>query len=143
MPGAILRGAPEGEPQEDGMTSVFKSMTTAAALTVLLGFGVPAFAQAEEPDGYGDAYQSGAYGRVRSADEGATILRADAEASESDRATVNSPMFPGDVLRTGDDQRVEIQLAGGSMVRIDGNSELLFQSLPNPGAKFQDNTVLA
>lgn len=125
------------------MRTQFRSMTTAATLTLLLGFSAPAFAQATEPDGYGDGYQSGAYGRIRSADSGATILRADGEGSESDRATVNSPLFPGDVLRTGDDQRVEIQLAGGSMIRIDGDSELLFQSLPNPSAKFQDNTVLA
>jgi hypothetical protein len=122
---------------------MFKSMTIAAALTALLGFGVPAFAQANDAEGYGDGYQSGAYGRVRAADDGATILRADSEAGQSDRATVNSPLFPGDVLRTDDEQRVEVQLAGGSIVRVDSGSELLFQSLPNPEAKFQDNTVLA
>jgi hypothetical protein len=125
------------------MRRLFKSMTIAAPLTALLGFGLPAFAQANDPEGYGDGYQSGAYGRVRAADDGATILRADTEGSESDRATVNAPLFPGDVLRTDDEQRVEVQLAGGSIVRIDNGSELLFQSLPNPGAKFQDNTVLA
>ena len=32
-----------------------------------------------DDDGYGDGYQSGAYGRVRSADAGGTIVRADAE----------------------------------------------------------------
>ena len=111
-------------------------------LALLFGAGSLAFAQANDPDGYGDGYQSGAYGRVRSADQGGTILRADGEGSESDRATVNAPLFPGDLLRTDAGQRVEVQLAGGSMVRIDSESELVFQSLPNPSAKFQDNTIL-
>jgi len=125
------------------MKGLYRSMTIAAALATVLGLGAPAFAQATDPDGYGDGYQSGAYGRIRSADGGATIIRADGENDESDRASVNSPLFPGDVLRTDDDQRVEVQLAGGSMVRIDAGAELLFQSLPNPSASFQDNTVLA
>jgi hypothetical protein len=112
-------------------------------MAVALGFGGQALAQADDPSGYGDGYTSGAYGRVRSADGGATIIRADGEHGGSDAATVNAPLFPGDTLRTDGTQRVEIQLAGGSLVRIDANSEVVFQSLPNPSAKFQDNTVLA
>lgn len=123
------------------MRRLLGTMALTAALIALAG--PPAFAQANDAEGYGDGYQSGAYGRVRSADQGATIIRSDAEGSESDRASVNSPLFPGDTLNTDDQQRVEIQLAGGSMVRIDTGTELRFQSLPNPQAKFQDNTVLA
>lgn len=125
------------------MKNVIRTMTSAAAMTVVLGLCGPVCAQATDADGYGDGYQSGAYGRVRSADAGATIVRADADSAEPVSATVNAPLFPGDMLRTDRDQRVEVQLAGGSTVRIDHNGEVVFQSLPNPSAKFQDNTVVA
>ena len=125
------------------MNTAKYTMTTAAAMVLALGLWSPVRAQATEEDGYGDGYQSGAYGRVRSADAGATIVRADSERDEPDAASVNAPLFPGDVLRTDDDQRVEVQLARGSTIRIDNSGEVLFQSLPNPAAEFQDNTVLA
>jgi len=125
------------------MKSLIRTMTSAAALTLALGFGTPVLAQADDPNGYGDGYQSGAYGRIRSADGGATILRADAERDEPDAAGVNAPLFPGDTLRTNGSQRVEIQLAGGTIVRVDRSGEVVFQSLPNPSSKYRDNTVLA
>jgi hypothetical protein len=118
------------------------TLAAAAMLAMLTALRGPAFAQATDPEGYGDGYGSGDYGRIRSADSGATILRANTESGESDRASVNAPLFPGDLLRTADGQRVEVQLAGGSMVRIDTGADVLFQSMPNPSAKFQDNTVI-
>ena len=125
------------------MKTLTRTMTSFAAMTLALGLSTPVLAQADDPNGYGDGYQSGAYGRVRSADGGATILRADAESGESDSAGVNAPLFPGDTVRTNGSQRVEIQLAGGTIVRIDRASGVIFQSLPNPSAKYRDNTVLA
>lgn len=125
------------------MKNLTRTMTSAAALTLALGLSTPVLAQADDPSGYGDGYQSGAYGRVRSADGGATIIRADAERAEPDAASVNAPLFPGDTVRTNGSQRVEIQLAGGTIVRIDRAGEVVFQSLPNPSAKYRDNTVLA
>jgi hypothetical protein len=125
------------------MRNTTRTITTAAAMAVVLGLYAPAHAQAENPDGYGDGYTSGAYGRIRSADGGATIIRADGERGESDTASVNAPLFPGDTLRTDGSQRVEVQLAGGTTVRIDTNTQVVFQSMPNPSAKFKDNTVLA
>jgi hypothetical protein len=118
-------------------------MTTAAATIGVLCCCAPAFAQVDDPSGYGDGYASGAYGRVRSAEGGATIIRGDGERGEQDGATVNAPLFPGDTVRTDGVQRVEVQLAGGTTVRIDRTSEVVFQSLPNPSAKYRDNTVLA
>jgi hypothetical protein len=115
----------------------------AVGLSVILGLSLPAAAQTESPEGYGDGYTSGAYGRVRAADGGATIVRADSERGEPDAASVNAPLFPGDALRTNGSQRVEVQLAGGTLVRVDRTSDLTFQSLPNPSAKYHDNTVLA
>ena len=125
------------------MRNTKRTMTIAAAMTLAFGLFAPAFAQAEDPEAYGDGYQSGAYGRIRSADNGGTIIRADGEGGEPDAATVNAPLFPGDTLRTDGSQRVEVQLAGGSIVRIDTNGEVVFQALPDPSAKFKDNTVLA
>jgi hypothetical protein len=124
------------------MNPVNRKLITAGAMVLTLGLGPAAFAQANDPEAYGDGYQSGAYGRVRSADRGGTIVRADGEQGEPDRATVNAPLFPGDTLRTDQDQRVEVQLAGGTTVRIDRGADIVFQSLPNADAKYQDNSVL-
>ena len=115
----------------------------AAMMSLAVGLAAPAFGQATDADGYADGYQSGAYGRVRAADGGATIVRAEGDAEDSDRATVNAPLFPGDTVRTDRDQRVEAQLASGTLVRIDRDAEVVFQSLPNPGAKYRDNSVVA
>ena len=125
------------------MRSLTRTMTSAAAMTLALGLCTPVLAQADDPNGYGDGYRSGAYGRIRSADGGATVIRADSERGEPNAAGVNAPLFPGDTVRTNGSQRVEIQLAGGTIVRIDRSGEVVFQSLPNPSAKYRDNTVLA
>ena len=125
------------------MQTTLRLTTIAAATALILGLGTPARAQANDPDTYGDGYQSGAYGRIRSADGGASVIRADGERDDSDRASVNAPIFPGDMLRTDANQRVEVQLAGGTVVRIDRGGEIVFQSLPNPSATLQDNTVIA
>jgi len=124
------------------MKSLISTMTSAAAMTFALGICTPVLAQADDPNGYGDGYQSGAYGRIRAADGGATIVRADGERGASDIASVNAPLFPGDTLRTDGSQRVEVQLAGGTTVRIDASGDVAFQSLPSPSAKFKDNTVI-
>jgi len=110
----------------------------ALAATLLLGRG----AAAQEDPGYGDGYQEGNYGRIRYADGGASILRADGSREDGDRSGLNAPIFPGDTVRTGSDQRVEVQLAAGTIVRLDRGTSLVFQSMPDPYAKFQDNAVL-
>ena len=58
------------------MKSRIRIFATAAVLATSLGLAAPARAQASDPDAYGDGYQSGAYGRVLSADSGATLIRA-------------------------------------------------------------------
>ena len=102
----------------------------------------PAASQADDQTAYGDGYQAGNYGRIRFADNGATIVRAADDEEAGDAAEANAPIFPGDTLRTDRDQRVEVQLAGGTVVRMDGGGEVVFQSLPDPYASFQDNAVL-
>ena len=120
-----------------------RTILIAAAVTLAGALAPAAFAQAADEDAYGDGYQSGAYGRIRYSDGGASIIRADGERDQHDRVGVNAPIFPGDALRTEGGERVEIQLAGGSIVRVDEATEVLFQSLPDAGARYEDNVVLA
>jgi hypothetical protein len=117
-------------------------MLTALALAATLALGRGAAAQSDDAEGYGDGYQDGTYGRIRYADGGAAILRADGSIEDNDRSGLNAPIFPGDTVRTGSDQRVEVQLASGTLVRLDRGTALVFQSMPDPYAKFQDNAVL-
>jgi hypothetical protein len=125
------------------MNATTRNLTIAATLALALGASAPARAQAADPDGYGDGYQQGDFGRIRASENGASILRVDGQVDGDERAGVNAPIFPGDTVRTGGDQRVEIQLADGTIVRLDRGSELVFQSLPDPSSRFQDNSVLA
>jgi hypothetical protein len=109
----------------------------------LLGLlaAAPALAQAPGIEAYGDDYQSGDFGRILFEDNGVTILRGH-DADARDRGTVNAPIFPGDTLRTDANQRVEVELAGGTLVRLDEGGELTFLSLPSPSAQYRDNIVL-
>ena len=101
-------------------------------------------ARGDNPDSYRDGYQAGDYGRVRYLERGATILRGtwqtgvDAE----DTATANTPVFPGDTVRTDGTQRAEVQLAGGTLVRLDRGTDLTFQALPGSQTSPTDNSVL-
>src|SRR5262245_14194330 len=121
------------------MRDTKRTILTALALaaTLVLGRGAAA-----EDEGYGDGYQERNYGRIRYADGGASILRADGSKENGDRSGLNAPIFPGDTVQTGSDQRVEIQLASGTLIRLDRGSSVVFQSMPDPYAKFQDNAVL-
>ncbi len=98
---------------------------------------------ADEP-AYGDGYGAGTYGRVRYAESGATLIRAEAgqEAGERLEAGVNLAIFPGDSVITGPSGRLEVQLSQGSLIRIDRGSELTFLALPDPYAEFPDHAVL-
>jgi uncharacterized protein DUF6600/FecR-like protein len=122
------------------MRDTTRKIATGLALSLALALGRGAVAQ--DDDAYGDGYQEGDYGRIRYADGGASILRADGQTEGGARAGLNAPIFPGDTLRTDANQRVEVQLASGTLVRLDRGTSVAFQSMPDPYAKFQDNTVL-
>jgi len=93
---------------------------------------------------YGDEYQSGDFARLTWVENGVTIVRGHGDPTGGvDEGSLNTPVFAGDVLRTAPDQRIEIQLAGGSLLRLDRAGELRAQALPDPYAEFVDNTVLA
>jgi hypothetical protein len=117
-------------------------LVASALLALALG-GAPALAQDGAPE-YADDYRTGDYGRVRDAENGLTIVRAqwNHEQGVSDDGVVNSPVFPGDKIRTGSDQRAEIQLASGALVWADRGTAVTFLALPDPYAEILDNTVL-
>jgi hypothetical protein len=118
-------------------------LTAPLVFSLLLGGGV-ATAQDDALETYGDDYRSGDYGRVRDAAQGLTILRAqwNQQQDVADEGFVNSPIFPGDEITTGEEQRVEVELAGGTIVWVDGRTELKFLALPDPYANVADHTVL-
>ena len=116
-------------------------------LAVLLAGATPVLARdavGNPLDELGDDYAAGDYGRVRDAENGLTILRSDwdHEGGVTDEGDLNSPVFPGDRITTGGDQRVEVELAGGTLVWIDRATDMTFLSLPEPYAEIADNTVL-
>ncbi len=99
---------------------------------------------AQETEALGDDYVAGDFGRLLYQENGVTVRRASTESDPSlERvAGLNAPIFPGDGVITASDQRAEIQLAGGSLVRIDRATEVTFLALPDPYADVADNTVL-
>jgi len=113
-------------------------------ILVLTAAILPVSAQAEDPFALVDQYDSGNYGRVVFHDNGLRLERAfvDPGMPSGEQVGINAPVFPGDTLITGEGQRVEIQLAGGSVIRSDGETEATFLSLPDPYAEFTDHTVL-
>jgi hypothetical protein len=119
-------------------------MAAAATLALHLLGGAPFMAQAMDPDAYGDDYQLGNFGRVQYQENGVTIMRAAVNHDQQpvEQARVNAPVFPGDTVVTGYDQRAELQLARGSLVRVDRATEITFLALTDPYAEFQDNTIL-
>ena len=98
----------------------------------------------DQPENFSDEYQSGDYGRILSADQGGRVIHENPEPTEPPEESVsrNAPVFPGDRILTAAHQRVEVELAGGSLVRLDDGTELLFQALPDPYAGYRDNTIL-
>ncbi len=125
-------------------------MTTATrrliGLTALLALAYPTPGNArqgsydEEPYGEETADMEGAvYGRLRYL-EGPTALRRGAELRED--LAPNDPIVPGDVLTTGADSRGEVQLADGSLVTLDVNTEMVVLSLADSAGQIEPATVL-
>ena len=124
------------------MKQHFRLALLALACVLHAGAAIPVTAQ--ETEALGDDYVAGDFGRLLFQENGVTIRRASVETDPSlERVSgLNAPIFPGDGVITAFDQRAEIQLAGGSLVRIDRATDLTFLALPDPYAEVADNTVL-
>ncbi|HKY32215.1 MAG TPA: FecR family protein, partial [Candidatus Polarisedimenticolia bacterium] len=125
------------------------TLTVLIALTSILALGPSGRALAQEA--YDDTHletfqqsdladQAGAvYGRLRHI-EGTLQLRRDDQILSD--LVINEPIAPGDVLITGPGGRAEIQLADGSVVMLDSDSELVLQSLSDGTSRIEDTTIL-
>ena len=82
---------------------------------------------------------SGGAARIRALDGTADIERY--EDDSTDEVTVNAPLFAGDTVRTPSHGRTEIQLATGSLVRLDEDSRVSFMSVPGANG-FEDEATL-
>ncbi len=86
------------------------------------------------------AGQEGAvYGRLRYL-EGAVTLRRDSV--ERSDLVINDPVLPGDVLTTLAEGRCEIQLADGSVLKLDNGTEVVLQSLSDSANQLENTTIL-
>ncbi len=122
-----------------------RNVRTFAVAILAIGLSAATPAQ-DDPGVYEDGYGDGNFGRIRYLENGATIVRSGSEAGErfgAGEPSANSPIFPGDSIRAGRDQRVEVQLASGTILRLDRDGELAFQALPRSGAAYRDNTILS
>ena len=104
-----------------------KGWATIPAL--IMSFAIPAFGQSEQrgtPPVQGQvAEQEGSvYGRLRFIEGGITLKR-DNEISTD--LVINDPLTPGDVVTTAPEGRAELQLADGSSIKLDDDSELPLQ----------------
>src|SRR5882724_11638941 len=82
------------------------------------------------------------YARLREFEGGISLKREDENASQDVHLEVNSPLIPGDQVWTGEDGRLEIQLADGSLLRLDRNSRLSLLNLADREGSFDDTTLL-
>ena len=113
------------------MTQIRKIRQLLIATTAILLLAVSSVSvHAQQTEPSGDEYASGDYGRVRYQINGLTIRRSGL--TYEGAADINSPVFPGDSIVTGPDQRAEVELADGDVIHIDRNSEVTFLAMPSP-----------
>lgn len=84
------------------------------------------------------ADEGAVYGRLRHLEGGLTLRRGD---EIRDDVGVNEAIVPGDVVRTRPDARAEIQLADGTILRLDRGTEMVLQTLPD-GRGVENGTIL-
>ncbi|MCZ6600540.1 MAG: FecR domain-containing protein, partial [Acidobacteria bacterium] len=105
---------------------------------------IPAHAQ------YGDAAadldaialpEGSSWARVRHLEGQVTLLQDRAETNED--LGLNAPVTPGDILETGRDGRIELQLADGSVIWLDERARLSIQALADGQSQFENRTLLS
>ena len=120
------------------------NLTCRLALPVLVMTMTPPVAALAEQDDYSlqqdVAEQEGAvFGRLRFIG-GTVTLRRDNQITTD--LVVNDPLAPGDVFATERDGRAEAQLADGSSLKLDYDTELVLQSLSDSTNQIENTTIL-
>src|ERR1700686_3791808 len=107
-----------------------RSVLLATAVALVLPFVVPtlALAQADDGAGVGVARISLLAGSV-------AVQRGDADTPSA--AVINAPVLGGDYLTTGDDSRAEVQMDGGTIVRLGQNVQMRFSRLDGDARAIQ------
>ncbi|MFQ5719942.1 MAG: DUF6600 domain-containing protein, partial [Acidobacteriota bacterium] len=82
----------------------------------------------------------GTYARIRQFDGSVELLQGAGQIE--DEVTINTPVAPGDVIRTADDSVVEIQLADGTLVRLDEYTRLSVVTLADEQTEYENRTLL-
>jgi FecR protein len=108
----------------------WRSVLLAAAVALVLPFVVPnvARAQADDAAGAGVARISLIAGSV-------AVQRGDSATPSA--AAINAPVLGGDYLTTGEDSRAEVQLDGGTVVRLGANVQMRFTRLDGDARAIQ------
>jgi hypothetical protein len=118
-------------------TLAIGALTLAAALLAL-----PAAAQGYGADSSGDTqagYDSG-YSYVRNLRGAATLIQGDT--GDREEAEINRPVLVGDRLWVSPGSMLEVLLSDGNLLRIDGDSEVLFARLAGSPETRDETTEL-
>jgi hypothetical protein len=102
---------------------------------------VPATVDEEEGPEVAPA-RGAVYARLLYYEGGIFLRREDQSAERDQQLAVNSPLVPGDQIWTGEDGRAEIQLADGSVLRVDRDSRLSMLNLADREGSFDTTTLL-
>jgi uncharacterized protein DUF6600/FecR-like protein len=116
--------------------SMHRILRGSAFLAVIAMAFLPAFPdEGDDPPPGADL----APARIRALEGDATLQRQ--QEQDVVEATVNSPLYPGDGIQTGDG-RVEVEFPDGSVLWLDSHTGVEVVGIRNPGAESADNTVL-
>lgn len=78
------------------------------------------------------------YGYYRVVDGSANVV----QQGSNQAAQENQPLLTGDRLRTSRGSRVEVVLADGTVLRVEGDSEIAFEQLADSGDTYADSNLL-
>ncbi len=106
----------------------------AGALATAMLAGTFAFGSEDETPDPGD------HGRVRAIEGPVSVINGRDE--RTSELSINSPLFSGDLVKSDRDARAEVQLADGSLVRLDGDTEVEFRSMIDPYGQQDEAAIL-
>lgn len=107
---------------------------------LLLSLLVPLAAlPAHSEEEYGDSYSGDVPARIRAL-EGDAVLQRQQEQDQVD-ATINSPVFTGDLLST-EDGRAEVEFPDGTVLWLDSDTQIEFLGMEDPESGTREATAL-
>ncbi|HZI92793.1 MAG TPA: DUF6600 domain-containing protein [Patescibacteria group bacterium] len=104
-----------------------------------LAFGQSGQGGTQPAQGQVAEQEGSVYGRLRFIEGGLTLKRDNEVYTD---LVINDPLTPGDVVSTAREGRAELQLADGSSIKLDDDSELVLQSLSDSSNQIENTTIL-